>query len=118
MWFYWFSFINESLKENVKILNLDNLSYSSNNINLKGLDKNNYSFIKGDVNNKKKLNPVFKLFKPDIVINFFKTHVDRSIEFPNIFVKTNIIGTCNLLEESFEIFKKKKDFFVHTNING
>ena len=49
-------FINESLKENVKILNLDNLSYSSNNINLKGLDKNNYSFIKGDVNNKKKLN--------------------------------------------------------------
>ena len=104
-------FINESLKENVKILNLDNLSYSYNNINLKGLDKNNYSFIKGDVNNKKKIKSVFKLFKPDIVINFAaETHVDRSIESPNIFVKTNIIGTCNLLEESLEIFKKKKDF--------
>ena len=73
-------FINESLKENVKILNLDNLSYSSNNINLKGLDKNNYSFIKGDVNNKKKIKSVFKLFKPDIVINFFfETHVDGQL---------------------------------------
>ena len=42
-----------------------------------------------------------------LLILQIKTHVDRSIEFPNIFVKTNIIGTCNLLEESLEIFKKR-----------
>lgn len=105
-------FINECLKEKVKILNLDNLSYSSSNINLKGLEKSKkYIFVKGDINNKKKIKSVFKIFQPDVVVNFAaETHVDRSIESPNIFVKTNIIGVCNLLEESLEIFKKKKDF--------
>ena len=97
-------FINECLKEKVKILNLDNLSYSSSNINLKGLEKSKkYIFVKGDINNKKKIKSVFKIFQPDVVVNFAaETHVDRSIESPNIFVKTNIIGVCNLLEESLE----------------
>ena len=57
-------FINESLKEKVKIFNLDNLSYSSSNINLKGFEKKkNYNFLKGDINNKIKIESVFKLFQ-------------------------------------------------------
>jgi len=81
-----------------KIVNLDKLTYAGNRENLKGIEKNkNYKFVKGDICDDKK---VSKLSKDcDAVLNFAaETHVDRSIEDPSAFIKTNVYGTYALLE--------------------
>ena len=98
------NFIHYVFKKNNKlnILNLDNLTYAGNLINLKAIENNNrYKFIKGDILNKKLVNKIFSQYKPDSIINFAaESHVDRSILKPDQFLKTNIIGTQVLLEAS------------------
>lgn len=87
--------------QNVSILNYDALTYSGNLDNLKDVAKNkHYCFVKGNVADKKKLDLVFKKFKPDYVINFAaETHVDRSIHVgAKEFIDTNIVGIFNILE--------------------
>ncbi|NQU74648.1 MAG: dTDP-glucose 4,6-dehydratase [Candidatus Omnitrophica bacterium] len=81
-----------------KIINLDKLTYAGNKENLKDIEKNkNYKFVKGDIRDEKK---VSKLSKGcDAILNFAaETHVDRSIEDPSDFIKTNVYGTYVLLE--------------------
>ena len=94
------------LKKNYYVINIDKVSYSSNKYNLKEYDNNkNYKFIKLDINNKK-LTKIFKRYKPIGVFNLAaETHVDRSIDNPSNFIKSNILGTFNLLE-SFRRFYK------------
>lgn len=81
-----------------EIINLDALTYCGNLENLKGIEDNpNYTFIKGDITDKEL---VFQI-TPDIdyIINFAaESHVDRSIEDPEIFIKSNIMGTQVLLD--------------------
>ena len=94
------------LKKNYYVINLDKVSYSSNKYNVKEYDNNkNYKFIKLDINSKK-LTKIFKRYKPIGVFNLAaETHVDRSIDNPSNFIKSNILGTFNLLE-SFRRFYK------------
>jgi dTDP-glucose 4,6-dehydratase len=94
------------LKKNYYVINIDKVSYSSNKYNVKEYDNNkNYKFIKLDINNKK-LTKIFKRYKPIGVFNLAaETHVDRSIDNPSNFIKSNILGTYNLLE-SFRKFYK------------
>ena len=94
------------LKKNYYVINIDKVSYSSNKYNVKEYDNNkNYKFIKLDINNKK-LSKIFKRYKPIGVFNLAaETHVDRSIDNPSNFIKSNILGTFNLLE-SFRGFYK------------
>ena len=88
------------LKKKYFVVNLDKVTYSSNFYNVKDLSKNkNYKFIKVDINNKKKLIQIFKKFKPKAIFNLAaETHVDRSIDSPENFIKSNILGVFNLLE--------------------
>jgi len=88
------------------VVNIDKVSYSSNKYNVKEYDNNkNYKFIRLDINNKK-LTKIFKRYKPMGVFNLAaETHVDRSIDNPSNFIKSNIVGTFNLLE-SFRRFYK------------
>ena len=83
-----------------KIINLDKLTYAGNLENLKDIsDKTNYHFVKGDITNRELVEYVFETFYPRYVINFAaESHVDRSIEDPEIFLKTNVIGTQVLLD--------------------
>ena len=92
------------LKNNYNIINLDKISYSSNFYNTKEFKKNKkYKFIRCDLNNKKKLQKIFHFFKPSAIFNLAaETHVDRSIDGPENFIKSNILGVYNLLE----VFKK------------
>ena len=92
------------LKKNYNIINLDKISYSSNFYNTKEFKKNKkYKFIRCDLNNKKKLQKIFNFFKPSAIFNLAaETHVDRSIDGPENFIKSNILGVYNLLE----VFKK------------
>ena len=87
------------LKKNYYVINIDKVSYSSNKYNVKEYDNNkNYKFIKLDINSKK-LIKIFKRYKPIGIFNLAaETHVDRSIDNPSNFIKSNILGTFNLLE--------------------
>ena len=94
------------LKKNYYVINIDKVSYSSNKYNVKEYDNNkNYKFIKLDINSKK-LTKILKRYKPIGVFNLAaETHVDRSIDNPSNFIKSNILGTFNLLE-SFRRFSE------------
>ncbi len=84
----------------IKIINLDKLTYAGNIENLKSVENNsNYTFVKGDICDKKL---VEDLIKPgDTIINFAaETHVDRSIIDAGTFVTTDVYGTYVLLEAS------------------
>ena len=92
-----------------KIVVLDKLTYAGNLENIQPLiDEDKISFVKGDIGDLKFVKELFAKEKFDIVINFAaETHVDRSIESPNIFVLTNVVGTHNLLMASreFDVFR-------------
>jgi len=83
-----------------RIINLDKLTYAGNLENLRGIEDNpNYKFIKGDIANRKLVGEIFNYNKIDAIINFAaESHVDRSIEDPGVFIKTDIYGTYVLLE--------------------
>lgn len=83
-----------------QIVNLDLLTYAGNLETLKPVEhKENYRFVKGDIADRTFIMELFKKEKFDIVINFAaESHVDRSIEDPEIFVKTNVMGTVVLLD--------------------
>tara|TARA_B100001109_G_C18824961_1_gene456480 strand:+ start:419 stop:1435 length:1017 start_codon:yes stop_codon:yes gene_type:complete len=88
------------LKKNYFVINLDKVTYSSNFYNVKNLSKNkNYRFIKCDLINQTKLLKIIKRYKPSGIFNLAaETHVDRSIDGPENFIKSNIVGLFHLLE--------------------
>jgi len=103
---------------NIKIINLDKLTYAGNLENLKDVETNpNYTFVQGDICNKDLAEKLFVDNDIDYVVNFAaESHVDRSIKEPEIFVKTNVLGTVNILnvaKNAWEIpggFKEGKKF--------
>lgn len=85
----------------VRIVNLDALTYSGNRDNLREIAKDKrYVFVRGDIADPKKVRAVFKKYKPEYVINFAaETHVDRSIHVGALeFINTNVVGVFNILE--------------------
>ncbi|HHX60834.1 MAG TPA: dTDP-glucose 4,6-dehydratase [Epulopiscium sp.] len=82
------------------IVNLDVLTYAGNLENLKEIeDHPKYTFVKGDIQDEDLVEKIFSDHKIDAVVNFAaESHVDRSIEDPQIFLKTNILGTQVLLD--------------------
>lgn len=92
-----------------KVIGLDCLTYAGNLHSILPLKNNdNFSFCKVDIRDANKVFALMESLKPDIVINFAaESHVDRSIENPNIFVETNVLGTLNLLQASKKIGVKR-----------
>ena len=110
--------VNYFLKKNYFVINIDKLSYSGNKYNLKDINKKNYIFIRSDINNKKNNLKVFKKYKPSIIFNLAaETHVDRSIDSPEPFIRSNINGVFNLLEsiKDFNSKSKKKIKLIHVS---
>jgi len=105
------------LEKKYFVINIDKLSYSANPYNLKNLYKNkNYTFFKVDLNNKKKIVKILKKYKPEGIFNLAaETHVDRSIDKPENFIFSNILGTYNLLEAIVSYKKKIKLIHVTTD---
>lgn len=127
------NFIRYLLKTNEYfIVNLDLLTYAGSLDNLADLDSNykftkdslmlktpkikNYHFFQGDINDRNLLNNIFHKYKIDSIIHFAaESHVDNSINEPNVFIKTNINGTFTLLDSAFrfwfnEPFSPKADY--------
>ena len=99
--------VNLLVKKKFFVINIDKLSYSSNNSNHINKTKN-YKFIKSDINNFRKIKNIIKLYKPIAIFNLAaETHVDRSIDSPKNFIHSNILGVYNLLEV-LKYLKKKK----------
>jgi len=95
------------IKKQFYVINIDNVSYSSNFYNVKMYTNKNYKFIKCDINNKNKLINIFNKYKPVGIFNLAaETHVDRSIDNPKVFIDSNIYGIFNLLE-AFRFYLKK-----------
>ena len=107
------------LKKKYFVINIDKSSYSANPYNVRNFKNNkNYIFFKADINNRKKISKILKRFRPLGLFNLAaETHVDRSIDNPNAFLKTNIFGVFNLLEavNLFNKNSKKKIKFVHVS---
>ena len=101
------------------MINIDKLSYSARPYNVKKfLNDKNYVFFKTDINNRKKIIKIFNKYKPDGILNLAaETHVDRSIDKPDNFIKSNFLGVYNLLESIlfYEKKNKKKIKLVHVS---
>ena len=84
---------------NYHIYNLDALTYAGNLENIKDIEnESNYTFVKGDIVDESFINDLFAKYNFEGVLHLAaESHVDRSIEDPLSFVKTNVIGTMNLL---------------------
>ena len=108
--------VNILLKKKYFVINIDNVTYSSNFYNLRNISKNkNYRFIRLDINNHKKIFNVLKKYEPNAIFNLAaETHVDRSIDGPEKFIKSNILGVFNLLQ-AFRKFveKNKRSRLIH-----
>ena len=104
------------IKKNYFVINIDKVNYASNFYNTKNFsNKKNYKFVKLDINKRSKLKKILNLHKPIAIFNLAaETHVDRSIDGPAEFIKSNIVGVFNLLEEFREFTKKNnKSKFIH-----
>jgi dTDP-glucose 4,6-dehydratase len=88
------------LKKNFFVINIDKATYSSNHYNVKEFkNSKKYKFIKLDIGNKK-LNDIFVKYKPVGIFNLAaETHVDRSIDNPDSFIQSNIVGVYNLIRK-------------------
>ena len=85
--------------EDIRIINLDKLTYAGNLENLKSIqDDPRHIFVHGDICDNELVNSLFEKYEIDYVAHFAaESHVDRSIREPEVFAKTNVMGTVNLL---------------------
>ena len=99
--------------DDVRIINLDKLTYAGNLENLKSVEKNpNYRFVQADICDKEAVSALFREEQIDYVVNFAaESHVDRSIANPQIFVETNVMGTVNLLQCAKEAWQVGDDLY-------
>ncbi|MGF6989438.1 dTDP-glucose 4,6-dehydratase [Lachnospiraceae bacterium PF1-21] len=105
--------------DEIRIINVDKLTYAGNLENLREVeDRDNYSFVHADICDAEAINKVFEENDIDRVVHFAaESHVDRSIKNPDVFVKTNVLGTLvmlNAAKASWEIgdniYKEGKKF--------
>ncbi len=94
--------------KDIRLVNVDKLTYAGNLENLSDIkDDSRHIFIKGDIGDKELIENLFKEYDFDYVVNFAaESHVDRSISDPEIFVKTNVLGTVNLLQRAKDAWYK------------
>lgn len=109
----------KSLKCEVMVI--DSLTYASQMPSLQEVLENKlFSFSETDICDTKSLMEIYAIFQPDFVFNLAaETHVDRSIDSPELFLKTNVMGTYSLLDVSLKFWRdldatsKKKFRFLH-----
>ena len=102
------------LKKNFYVINIDKVTYSSNFYNTKNFkDNKKYKFVKLDIANPE-LEKILLKYKPIGLFNLAaETHVDRSIDNPNAFIQSNIVGVYNLLECFKKFTLKNKCKLIH-----
>lgn len=86
--------------QDIRLINLDKLTYAGNLENLRDCEADpRHIFVQGDIGDRDLVSHLFEQYPIDYVINFAaESHVDRSIQHPEVFVETNVLGTVNLLQ--------------------
>src|SRR5438045_6892374 len=89
------------------VLNIDKLTYAANLTSLRPIESHpHYSFHRADIADRARLGELLRSFQPDGVLHLAaESHVDRSIDGPGEFIKTNIEGTYALLEAALEYWR-------------
>lgn len=111
------------ISNNISVVNVDKLTYAGNLHSLAEVENSSrYNFEKVDICNAKDLQRVFSTHQPDLVMHLAaESHVDRSIDGPEDFIQTNLVGTFNLLQICREFFdsldKPKKNIFRFHHIS-
>ena len=97
--------------EDVKIVILDLLTYAGNLGTIaKDIDNDRCTFHRGNIGDRAFVDSLFAQYKFDVVVNFAaESHVDRSIENPQLFLETNILGTQNILDAARKAWVTGKD---------
>lgn len=107
------NFIRMILAEDLcdSVLNIDKQTYAGNPENLIEFEKDSrYQFLKADIGDTRKVESAISEFRPTSIINFAaESHVDRSIDTPEPFVETNVLGTLRLLQASRNYFSQLDD---------
>lgn len=97
------------------VVNLDTLTYAACLENVASVaNSSRYTFVHADIRDSVVLKPIFTQYQPDAVLHLAaESHVDRSIDGPNVFIETNVTGTYNLLEaaRSFWIAQGRPETF-------
>lgn len=110
-------------QRDVHLINLDKLTYAGNLDSLKDVEEDSrYTFVKGDICDSSLVEDLFGKYEPDAIVHFAaESHVDRSIDGPAEFIRTNINGTFNLLENTrkywLKLEREKKDSFRFVHIS-
>lgn len=108
--------------KDINIINLDKLTYAGNLENLKSIkNEERYMFIQGDICDKDLVLGIFQKYDINYVVHFAaESHVDRSIKEPEIFARTNVLGTVNMLNCAKNAWETKEGFikgvkFLHVS---
>ena len=99
--------LRQVLKNKRRIINVDKLTYAGNLDTLSSLDDNdNYTFVQGDIGDADLIAELLEKYQVDAIVNFAaESHVDRSIDAPDDFITTNIVGTFNLLKQALNYYQ-------------
>ncbi len=115
-------FLMNQYEDNIKVINLDSLTYCGNHSNVSIYDSRpNYEFIQGDIRDEELVNKLFSENNIDYVVHFAaQTHVDRSIDSAKIFGDTNVMGNLNLLNAAKNAwqdsdYRNKRFLYVSTD---
>ena len=94
--------------DDIRIINVDKLTYAGNLENLKDIeDRKNYTFVRADITDAAAIEQIFMKNDIDVVVHFAaESHVDRSIRNPEVFVKTNVLGTLVMLNNAKASWEK------------
>ena len=113
------NYVLKQVKRNNPVLNLDKLTYAGNMENLSNIiDDPNYSFVQGDICDADCVTGAIDQFQPEAIVHFAaESHVDRSIDEPMPFAKTNIIGTTILLQAALKYGENKKNDFRFLHVS-
>ena len=117
------NFVLGAVRDDIRVVNLDALTYAGNRDTLASLDGSaNHVFVHGDIGDRALVAKLLAEYRPEAVVNFAaESHVDRSIDGPAAFVQTNVVGTLALLEAARDYWKSlegeaKQDFrFLHVS---
>lgn len=117
------NFVLQAVRDGIRVVNLDALTYAGNRDTLAALDGDDrHVFVHGDIGDAELVARLLREHQPAAVINFAaESHVDRSIDGPAAFVQTNVVGTLSLLEQVRDYWKAldgmKKDGFRFLHVS-
>jgi len=105
------NFVLGAVRDGIRVVNLDALTYAGNRDTLASLDGDpDHVFVHGDIGDRELVAELLAEHRPDAIVNFAaESHVDRSIDGPAAFIQTNVVGTLALLEAARDYWKSLED---------